>query len=143
MTESSNRRVHELTFRVRFAETDMMGIVHHANYLVYFEAARVDFSREVGAPYADFEASGYSLAVSQIQIRYIAPARFDQLITVRTWVEELKSRTVIFDFEVVDAQSRAQLATGNAKFICVNHTGQVRRIPATWYNAMQPLAASI
>lgn len=137
---SNNRRVHELTFRVRFAETDMMGIVHHANYLIYFEAGRVDFSREAGASYADLEANGFSLAVSEIQIRYIVPARFDQLITVRTWVDELKSRTVTFGYEVVDAGSQSLIVTGSAKLICIDHVGQVRRIPETWYNVMQPLA---
>jgi acyl-CoA thioester hydrolase len=138
--QPADPRIKETTFRVRFAETDLMGVVHHANYVVYFEAGRVDFTRQIGAPYADLEALGYSLAVSELHIRYLAAARFDQLITVRTWLDEIRSRTATFGYEVVDAETRELVVTGTAKLICIDHAGQVRRIPPGWFDLMQPLA---
>jgi acyl-CoA thioester hydrolase len=140
VTRPDDPRIKETTFRVRFAETDLMGVVHHSSYVIYFEVGRVDFTRQAGAPYADLEAQGYSLAVSEVNARYIAAARFDQLITVRTWLAEARSRTVAFGYEVVDAESRQLLATGNVKLICIDHAGQVRRIPQRWLDVMQPLA---
>ena len=142
MTRPDDPRIKETTFRVRFAETDQMGVVHHSNYVVYFEAGRIEFTRQAGAPYADLEAQGYSLAVSEVNVRYIAAAHFDQLITVRTWLEEARSRTVAFGYEIVDASSRDLLATGRVKLICIDHAGQVRRIPAGWLETMQPLVMS-
>ncbi|MCC6904905.1 MAG: acyl-CoA thioesterase, partial [Anaerolineae bacterium] len=92
----------ETPIRVRFTETDMMGVAHHSNYLVYFEAGRVEWSRAVGASYADLEAQGFSLAVAETTVRYAAPAVFDQVILVRTWVEAVRSRGVQFAYEIVD-----------------------------------------
>jgi acyl-CoA thioester hydrolase len=140
VTQPNDPRIKETSFRVRFAETDLMGMVHHASYVVYLEVGRVEFSRQAGAPYADLEIEGYSLAVSQLDLRFIAPARFDQLITVCTWVKEMRSRTVAFGYEIVDTQTRQMLVTANAKLICVDHQGQVRRIPQRWFEVMQRMA---
>ena len=133
-------RIKETSFRVRFAETDLMGVAHHSSYVIYFEAGRVDFTRQAGAPYAELEAHGFSLAVSELKLRYLAAARFDQLITVRTWLAELRSRTITFGYEIVDAGTRQVLVTGSARLICIDHDGQVRRIPPDWLEAMRPLA---
>ena len=139
MTRPDDPRIKETTFRVRFAETDQMGVVHHSNYVVYFEVGRIEFTRQAGAPYADLEAQGFSLAVSEVNIRYITAAHFDQVIAVRTWLEDARSRTVAFGYEIVDAVSRELLATGRVKLICIDRKGQVRRIPARWLEVMQPL----
>ena len=129
---TSNRKIVEASFHVRFAETDMMGIVHHANYLVYFEEGRSEYSRQFGAPYADLEAMGYSLAVSEARVRFLAPAYYDHLIPVRQWVEDIRSRSITFGYEVVDGTSGQVLATGQTKHICVDRSGHVRRIPKEW-----------
>jgi acyl-CoA thioester hydrolase len=129
--------VAEHTVRVRFAETDLMGIVHHANYLVYFEAGRVEFLRQVGASYADLEAQGYSLAISELSVRYAEPCRFDQLITIRTWLEKVRSRGIAFGYQIVDAQSGQVCVTGRTDHICLDHEGQVKRLPTAWLKAMQ------
>jgi acyl-CoA thioester hydrolase len=139
VTQPDDPRIKETTFRARFAETDLMGVVHHSSYVVYFEVGRIEFTRQAGAPYSDLEAQGYSLAVSEVNLRYIAAAHFDQMITIRTWLEEARSRTVAFGYEVVDAESRQLLATGGVKLICIDHAGQVRRIPGRWLNILQPL----
>jgi acyl-CoA thioester hydrolase len=134
--------IHETAFRVRFAETDAMGIAHHAMYLVYFEAGRVEFSRHAGASYAELEAEGYSLAVSEVNLRYAAPARFDQMITVRTWVEDIRSRSVTFAYQIVDSESRAILVTGTTRLICLDREGRVHRIPQGWYDAMHNMMSN-
>jgi acyl-CoA thioester hydrolase len=138
--QGDDLRIKETTFRVRFAETDMMGMVHHASYVVYLEVGRVDFSRQAGAAYADLEAQGYSLAVCEANLRYVNPARFDQLITVRTWVSEIRSRTVAFGYEIVDGQTQQVLVTANTKLICIDREGKVRRIPESWFNVMHRTA---
>jgi len=135
----SGAQIKETLFRVRFAETDLMGIVHHASYVIYLEEARVDFIRQIGASYADLEAEGYSLAVNEINVRYKTPARFDQQLIVRTWLEEVRSRTVAFGYEVIESESKTLLATAQVKLICVDRAGQVKRIPEAWLNIMQPL----
>jgi len=78
-------RVVETTFRVRYAETDAMGVVYHTNYLIWFEVGRGEFMRQKGGNYADFEAQGFYLPVSEVDARFIAPARYGDLIIIRTW----------------------------------------------------------
>lgn len=127
----ADRHVSMASMRVRFAETDMMGIVHHAAYIVYFEEGRSHFSREVGAPYADLEEMGYSFAVAEVNARYAAPAVYDQLITVCCWVEKMGSRGMTFGYEILDPRD-ALLVSGYTRHICVNRAGEVQRIPAPW-----------
>lgn len=122
----------ETTFRVRFAETDAMGVVHHAAYLVYFEEGRSELSRQHDMPYAELERMGYSLALSDVHIRYYVPAVYDDLITVRTWVSKVRSRAIRFNYEVVRTADGQMLVTGETYNICVDRTGQARRIPEEW-----------
>jgi acyl-CoA thioester hydrolase len=131
------KHIAETRLKVRFAETDMMGIAHHANYLVYFEVGRITLSNELGAPYAELEKAGFSLAVSEVQLRYKTPAVFDQELTILAWMEKLGSRGLTIAYEVLDAASRDSLVTGATRLICVDRDGQVRRIPPFWFDAMQ------
>lgn len=128
----TDRYVAKQTFYVRYAETDAMGVVHHASYIVYFEEGRSNYSRERGHSYADFEREGRYLAVSEVHARYIKPATYGQLITIYCWLEELKSRALTFGYEITDSASGALLVTGFSKHICITHDGQVTRIPETW-----------
>ena len=132
----TDRVVAENTFYVRYAETDAMGIVHHSVYVVYFEEARSHYSRVMGASYADFERSGYWLTVAEIGARYIVPTHYAQQITARSWLEELKRRTVRFGYEIVDAESGQVCVTGFSKHVCINHDGRVSKIPVDWATAM-------
>jgi acyl-CoA thioester hydrolase len=129
---STDQFVAENTFYVRYAETDAMGIVHHASYIVYFEEGRSNYARQRGHSYADFEQSGHYLAVTEVNARYIKPAKYGQLITVRCWIEDMKSRALTFAYEIVDAASSEVLVTGFSKHICITHSGQVTQIPETW-----------
>src|SRR5438067_9983565 len=76
----------EVTIRVRYAETDRMGLLHHANYLVYFEQGRTELLRSLGLAYKDFEDQGYLLVLTQAEVRYRSPARYDDLLMLRTMV---------------------------------------------------------
>ena len=130
-------RVVETTFHVRYAETDQMGVVHHAAYIVWFEEGRSSWMRALGSDYAQFEASGLYLAVSEVYARYLAPARYGRQVTVRTWGEELRSRVVKICYEVVDTQSRQTLVTGYTRHVCIDHEGQVVRIPDRWLKLLR------
>lgn len=142
MPSEQKPRIVETTFRVRFAETDLMGIVHHATYVVYLEEGRSEYGRQVGSSYAALEELGFSLAVADINIRYIAPARYDNLITVRTWLEKMQSRGLTFAYEVVNADTAQLLVTATTRLICIDHSGQVHRFPEAWAAAYRQAATS-
>ena len=119
----------ETTLRVRYAETDAMGVVYHTNYIVWFEVGRGEYMRQQGSDYAHVEDQGYYLPVVEVQARYLAPARYADLVRVRTWVEEARSRQVTFAYEVVMAETGQLLATGRTKHVCVDKEGAIRTIP--------------
>lgn len=131
----SKGQIVEATLRVRYAETDAMGIVYHTNYIVWFEVGRGEYMRQQGGDYAHLEAHGYYLPVIEVQARYLAPARYGDLVTVRTRVEEARSRQVTFAYEVVMAEAVSTsetgqlLATGRTKHFCVDEEGAIKTIP--------------
>ncbi len=122
----------QTSFHVRFAETDAMGIVHHAAYLVWFEESRSAFMRAQGAGYVEFSAEGAALAVSEAYVRHLSPAYYDRLITVSCRVSEVKSRKINFEYTVFEAESGLLLATGYTRHICIDTAGAVTRIPEKW-----------
>jgi acyl-CoA thioester hydrolase len=127
-----DRFVSETTFYVRYAETDAMRIVHHSSYIIYFEEARSDYTRQRGSDYADFERGGLFLSVVEVNARYVRPARYGQQVTIRTWIEAIQSRGLTFSYEVVDTATGAVHVTGTTRHICVNRDGQVAKIPEAW-----------
>lgn len=124
--------VSETTFHVRYAETDKMGIVHHAVYIVWFEEGRSDFIRNREGSYAALEDTGYYLAAGELNARYVKSAVYDQLVTVRCWIEDYKSRTMTFACEIVSTEDDDLLFTATLKLFCINHEGQITRIPPEW-----------
>jgi acyl-CoA thioester hydrolase len=126
MTEDT---VVETTVRVRYAETDAMGVVYHTNYLIWFEVGRGEYMRQKGGDYADFEAQGFYLPVSEVDARFIAPARYGDLILIRTWTEELRSRSLTFTYEVVMQETGQVLVTGRTRHICTDREGRIKMIP--------------
>jgi acyl-CoA thioester hydrolase len=125
----SDPRIVETTFPVRYAETDQMQIVHHANYSVWMEEGRSEFMRQSGGDYAEVERGGHLLAVTGVQVRYLAPAHYGERVIVRTWIEELRSRTLKFGYEIINANSGALLVTGQSEHVCMDRQGRVIRIP--------------
>jgi len=102
---------------VRYFETDQMGVVHHANYLVWFEVARTDLCALSGFPYADIERLGYRLMNSALSVRYRQPARYGEKVQVMCWIERLASRAVHFAYEV--RRDGELLATGSTEHVWI------------------------
>jgi acyl-CoA thioester hydrolase len=117
----------ETTIRVRYAETDRMGLLHHANYLVYFEQARTELLRARGLTYKDFEDQGYLLVLTKVEVRYKRPARYDDLLTIRTFVERTTAVRIDHRYEVYrDDELVAQASTTLA---CVDRDGRPQALP--------------
>jgi acyl-CoA thioester hydrolase len=119
------------TTRVRYAETDQMGVVYHSNYLIWCEIGRTDFLRELGASYAELERQGLRLAVTEAQLRYHAPARYDDLIRIETWIERAQSRAITFCYEIFrDEPGPGQkLVTATTKLIALDSNGALSILP--------------
>lgn len=127
----------EASFYVRYAETDAMGIVHHSAYIVWFEEGRSQYLRSRGADYAQLEREGYFLAVSEVEARYLAPARYGEQVSIRTGLESLRSRSLSMTYQVLEAESGRLLVTGRTRHVCVDRDGKVVRIPQTWRRILQ------
>lgn len=126
-----------MTFRVRFAETDQMGVAHHGAYVVWFEAARVEWMRERGLSYRDFEASGLSMAVAGLEIDYRAAARFDDLLHIDCDLTVLRSRRVAFRYRLVGEEGRL-LAHARTVHVPTDRSGRAVRLPTDWTDALGP-----
>jgi acyl-CoA thioester hydrolase len=113
--------------RVRYAESDAMGIVHHAVYPVWMELGRSDLLRELGQSYAEWEKRGVMMSVAELRVRYRAPARYDELVEVRTRVKEAGRRKVVFAYEVLREGTR--LAEGETVHIVTGPDGRSRVMP--------------
>jgi acyl-CoA thioester hydrolase len=118
-----------LDLTVRFAETDLMGVVHHSSYVVWFEAGRVAWMTAAGMPYAEFASTGHHFAVTAVHAEYRAAARFGDVVRVITRPTRLRSRQVIFTYEVRRATTDERLALGSTEHICVDLDGRMAKIP--------------
>ena len=134
--------VTETRLRVRYAETDQMGVVYYANYLVWMEAGRVDLCKACGFNYRDIEQQdGVFFAVAEAACRYRSPAKFDDEVVVKTWVELANTRIVTFAYEMRLAENDRVLATGTTRHVFVTRAMQRTRLPEK-YRAMFGIAAS-
>jgi len=103
----------ETKLRVRYAETDQMGVVYHSNYIIWFEVGRVELLRQLGFTYRDMEKQdGTRLAVAEVRCRFKEPARYDDLIGVRTWLLNVRESLVHFGYEIVRDEDGTLLAEG-------------------------------
>jgi acyl-CoA thioester hydrolase len=127
---------HATELRVRYAETDRMGVVYYANYLVWCEVGRVEFLRSIGRSYAALEAEGIGLAVSEANVRYLAPARFDDLIRIETTLAGVRSRALTFDYLISHAESGARLATAFTSLVSIDGGGRLTAIPSDLRDAL-------
>jgi acyl-CoA thioester hydrolase len=128
LLDEARARSH-LELRVRFCETDLMGIVHHGNYLTYFEAGRVDWLRKRGVTYAEWALHGQHLPVIEVNLRYRAPARFDDVLTVETRLTELRSVSLRYDYRIT--RDAALLAEGSTRLACVDGAHKLARFTAS------------
>jgi acyl-CoA thioester hydrolase len=113
--------------RVRFGETDLMGIVHHASYLLYFEVGRVEWLRRRGVTYASFASRGVHLPVVDAHVHYAAPARFDELLEIETTLTKL--RTVSLEYGYVVRRDGQAIADGYTRLGCIDDAHKLLRIP--------------
>ncbi len=121
---------HDIQFRVRYAETDQMGVVYHTNYLIWCEVGRTDFIRARGMSYADIERAGVGLAVSDLTARFHAAARYDDLVRVRTTLTDLRSRSITFDYVITKAETNARLVSARTTLVSIDMTGRLVALPS-------------
>lgn len=127
-------------FRVRYAETDQMGIAHHSNYLVWCEQARTDHMRALGVSYRAMEEGGLRLPVVAAELQFRQPARYDDPIRVRCWVRDVRSRRVVFGYAVEHAETGQLLATAQTALIAVDSTHAVTTFPSDIRSKLVPVA---
>jgi acyl-CoA thioester hydrolase len=122
-------RPHVTDLRVRYAETDQMGVVYHANYLIWCECGRTEYIRAAGTPYAQLERDGISLAVVDVTMRCHAPARYDELIRVETSLTAVKSRTLTFGYVITRAQTGERLVSATTVLASIDSHGRITSLP--------------
>jgi acyl-CoA thioester hydrolase len=121
--------VSETLVRVNYSETDQMGVVYHARYLVWLDIARTEHLRRSGMSYRDLEAEGFRLAVSEVSVRYRLPARYDDPIRIRCWVRDVASRRVDFGYAVEHAEDGRLLATARTSLLALDRSMALTRLP--------------
>ncbi|MBV9762709.1 MAG: acyl-CoA thioesterase [Acidobacteriaceae bacterium] len=128
---------HETRLRVRYAETDQMGVVYYANYLVWMEIGRVELVRALGLPYKVMEeTAGLYLAVTEARCRYLAPARYDQEIVVSTEVTKSTPRRMEFTYQIRSADPERVLAEGFTQHMWLNREWRPTRLPEQYHAAL-------
>src|SRR5262249_52558581 len=120
----------ETRLRVRYAETDQMGIVYYANYLVWMEVGRAAYCQAAGIRYRDMEKDdGILLAVVEASCRYLSPALYDEEVIVRTWVKQAHARILKFGYEMIEASTQRVLATGETKHVFCDRQRRPAKLP--------------
>jgi acyl-CoA thioester hydrolase len=136
MTSDQTTSINETKLRVRYAETDNMGVVYHSNYAIWFEVGRVEFMRERGLEYRTMEKEDHChIPVVDLRVRYKAPALYDDEIVVRTRLAKMRGWLLHFTYEVVRAADGTLLATGETMHIVVDDKFQRRPLPEKYMNA--------
>jgi acyl-CoA thioester hydrolase len=130
MNPETTTPVHSTTYRVIYGDTDTMGIVYHANYLRWFEMGRNELFRHLGMPYKQVEAQGLMLPVSEVKCKYLTPARYDDVIIIRTTVNTDFRAGLQFDYAITSQDGSVIHATGYTRHAFVNDKGKVVRPPA-------------
>lgn len=121
----------EEDIRVRYAETDALGVVYYATHFVWFEVGRVSFLREIGLDFATADREGISFVVAEASCHYHAPAHFDERLIVRTWIEEMGRHSLTMSYEILNRDSRQTIATGKTVQVFIDvETHETTTIPA-------------
>jgi acyl-CoA thioester hydrolase len=119
----------ESQIRVRYAETDKMGIVHHSNYLVWFEFGRSELCRALGFSYLEMEKDNARLVVAETYCRYKAPAYYEDVLDIRTHIAYIRSRSIQFVYEIVRPADAQLLAEGETLHLVTDHNNKIRSLP--------------
>jgi acyl-CoA thioester hydrolase len=128
---------HDAAVRVRYAETDQMGVVYHANYLIWFEVGRVELMRALGIEYKHMELTDdCHIVVVEANCRYLHPARYDEKLRVRTRIAEARNRTIRFSYELLRDHDSHLLATGETVHVICGSNGRPKLLPEKYRNAL-------
>ncbi len=122
--------VHEHRLRVRYCETDQMGVAHHGSFIDWLEEARTEWLRACGKSYREWEKEGTQLQVVDLGVRYLRPALYDDLLCLQTSVRERGQASITLSYEVVRVEDGEVLAQGETKLACIGKDGKLQRLPA-------------
>jgi len=138
---SNHHAVNETRLRVRYAETDQMGVVYHSNHLIWFEVGRVELMRQMGFSYRDMERDdGRYIAVAEVTCRYRAPVFYDEEITVRTWLKTVRESVIVFCYELVRGETGKLLAEGQTTHIVTDSKMKVSTLPDKYLTVFRTAA---
>jgi acyl-CoA thioester hydrolase len=141
MSGHSYQTVNETRLRVRYAETDQMGVVYHSNHLIWFEVGRVELMREMGFSYRDMEREdGCFIAVAEVTCRYRAPVFYDEEVIVRTRLKTVRESVIIFSYELARAGTGALLAEGETTHIVTDSKMKVAAFPEKYLKVFRAAA---
>src|SRR5947209_5953105 len=130
----------QTTIRVRYADTDRMGFLHHANYLVYFEQGRTELLRQCGLTYKDLEDKGYLLVLAKLEVRYKSPARYDDVLTLETAVVRTTAARIDHRYRLL--RDGVLVAEGTSTLACVDRDGRLQRMPEFLIDQEAPSSSS-
>jgi acyl-CoA thioester hydrolase len=138
MKSNSHHVVNETKLRVRYAETDQMGVVYHSNHLIWFEVGRVELMRQMGFSYRDMEREdGRFIAVVEVKCRYRAPVHYDEEVLVRTKLKAVRESVIIFQYELTQAETGALLAEGETAHIVTDSNMKVSSLPQKYLHVFR------
>jgi acyl-CoA thioester hydrolase len=138
MTSTYNLAVNETKLRVRYAETDQMGVAYHSNHLIWFEVGRVELMRQMGFSYRDMERDeDRFIAVAEVTCRYRAPARYDEEVVVRTRLKHVRKSVVVFSCELLRAEGGKVLAEGETVHVVTDSKMKVAPLPEKYLKAFR------
>ncbi len=139
---SNNQNGHnETRLRVRYAETDQMGVVYHSNHLIWFEVGRVELMRQMGFSYRDMERTdGRFIAVAEVKCRYRAPVYYDEEVLVRTQLKSVRESVVVFAYEIVRAENNGLLAEGETTHIVTDSNMKIAALPEKYLTVFRAAA---
>jgi acyl-CoA thioester hydrolase len=141
MSSGHDVAVNETKLRVRYAETDQMGVVYHSNHLIWFEVGRVEFLRQMGFSYRDMEREdGLFIAVAEAKCRYRAPVYYDEEVLVRTRLRTVRASVIVFSYELARANTGALLAEGETTHIVTNSSMKTAALPDKYLNVFRAAA---
>ncbi len=126
----------EARLRPRYAETDAQGVVYHTNYIIWFEVARGEYCRAIGFPYVEIERDGYGFMVTDLQVKYFSPARYDDQIIVKVWLEKTGRASCIFGYQIYNETSGKVCVEGITKHAAVSLEGKLVRFSQRLSNSI-------
>ncbi len=132
--------VHRSETRVRYQETDRMGIIHHSAYIIYFEVGRTEFMRDAGISYRALEDEGILLAVTNVEVNYRNRGAYDDAIVIETWIQDVRPIRITFGYRVLRPSDNKILADGKTRLACVTKDFKPQRLPDRVHNIAKNLA---